>query len=140
MALDRNRGSSLRWGGICLDCGDAEEMARFYVEVFGWEITGRDAPADRAGGEGWVCVSGPTGGPSVSFQAERWYEPPVWPETDGAQAKMMHFEVAVDDLEAAIELVVAAGGRVAPRQPQDRDPNELRVMLDPAGHPFCLSA
>jgi hypothetical protein len=53
---------------------------------------------------------------------------------------MMHFEVGVDDLVAAVELVVRAGGRVAPTQPRDRDPNELRVMLDPAGHPLCLCA
>ncbi len=40
----------------------------------------------------------------MSFQAEEWYQPPTWPEADGAQSKMMHFEVAVDDLDAAIEL------------------------------------
>ena len=27
---------------------------------------------------------------------------------------------------------------VAHRQPENRDGNKLRVMLDPAGHPFCL--
>jgi hypothetical protein len=80
----------------------------------------------------------PPGGPGVSFQAERWYESPVWPESAGQQAKMMHFEVGTDDLEAAIDLVVRSGGQVAPHQPADRDPAELRVMLDPAGHPFCL--
>jgi hypothetical protein len=83
-------------------------------------------------------MSGPPGGPSVSFQAEDWYQPPAWPEHAGAQTKMMHFEVAVDDVEAAVDLVVRAGGRVAPTQPADRDPHELRVMLDPAGHPFCI--
>ena len=102
------------------------------------EITGRDTPDDRLGGEGWICMSGPSGGPSVSFQAERWYEPPVWPEIDGGHTKMMHFEVSVEDLEAAIEIVIKAGGRVAPSQPEDRDARTLRVMLDPAGHPFCL--
>ena len=33
---------------------------------------------------------------------------------------------------------VAAGATVAPHQPPDRDESRLRVMLDPAGHPFCL--
>lgn len=83
-------------------------------------------------------MSGPNGGPSVSFQAEEWYEPPTWPEVDGHRAKMMHFEVAVHDLDAAIALVMRAGGSEAPHQPEDRDPRHLRVMLDPAGHPFCL--
>ena len=51
---------------------------------------------------------------------------------------MMHFEVLVDDLEAAVQLVVGSGGTEAAQQPPDRDPTRLRVMLDPAGHPFCL--
>lgn len=128
----------IRLGGICLDCADAEEMARFYAAVFGWEEIGRDDDASRLGGDGWICVSGPAGGPSVSFQAERWYEPPVWPETAAGPTKMMHFEVQTDDLEAAVELVLGSGGRLAPHQPPDRDRSQLRVMLDPAGHPFCL--
>jgi catechol 2,3-dioxygenase-like lactoylglutathione lyase family enzyme len=141
MATEAMRGSpTFTLGGICLDCADAEAMARFYGEIFGWEVTGRDAPESRLGGAGWICMSGPPGGPSVSFQAEDWYEAPLWPEVGGSQTKMMHFEVGVDDLVAAVELVVRAGGGVAPTQPEDRDPNELRVMLDPAGHPFCLCA
>ncbi|HVE93747.1 MAG TPA: VOC family protein, partial [Acidimicrobiales bacterium] len=87
------RRPALVWAGICLDCRDAEAMARFYGDVFGWEVTARDAPEDRLGGSGWICMSGPPGGPSVSFQAEEWYEPPVWPEAPHAQTKMMHFEV-----------------------------------------------
>jgi catechol 2,3-dioxygenase-like lactoylglutathione lyase family enzyme len=128
----------LRWEGICLDCADAEEMARFYSTVFGWTETLRDDPDNRLGGAGWIAMSGPDGGPSVSFQAETWYEPPTWPETDDAGSKMMHFEVGVDDIDAAVALVVQAGGRVADHQPADRDPRRLRVVLDPAGHPFCL--
>jgi catechol 2,3-dioxygenase-like lactoylglutathione lyase family enzyme len=128
----------ISWRGVCLDCADAEVMARFYAEVFGWKVTGRDSPDARLGGSGWICMSGPDGGPSVSFQAEDWYEPPMWPETVGEPTKMMHFEFAVDDLDAAIDVVRRAGGRVAPTQPADRDRRELCVMLDPAGHPFCL--
>lgn len=51
---------------------------------------------------------------------------------------MMHFEVLVDDLEAAVRLVTEAGGSQAAKQPADRDSTRLRVMLDPAGHPFRL--
>jgi catechol 2,3-dioxygenase-like lactoylglutathione lyase family enzyme len=128
----------LQFGGICLDCRDAEEMARFYSSVFGWEVTARDAPATRLGGAGWIAMTGPDGGPAVSFQAEEWYESPTWPEKQGRQTKMMHFEVGTDDLDAAIDLVTRCGGRVAPHQPADRDQSQLRVMLEPAGHPFCL--
>lgn len=30
-----------------------------------------------------------------SLQAEPWYQAPTWPEEEGAQTKMMHFEVGV---------------------------------------------
>lgn len=114
-------------------------MAHFYADVFGWQTVDRDEPSSRSGGAGWILMRQPDGGPTVSLQAEPWYQPPTWPEEAGAQTKMMHFEVAVDDLEAAVRLVQEAGGRVAAHQPPDRDPGRLRIMLDPAGHPFCLS-
>jgi hypothetical protein len=51
---------------------------------------------------------------------------------------MMHFEVQVDELEAAITRALALGGTEAPWQPPDRNPTRIRVVLDPAGHPLCL--
>lgn len=127
---------AFRWGGVCLDCADAEEMGRFYGELFGWRVTARDEPESRLGGSGWIAMSRPDGAPSVSFQAETWYEPPTWPERPGRPTKMMHLEIGVDDLDAAVARVVAAGGRLAPQQPEGR--TGIRVVLDPAGHPFCL--
>jgi predicted enzyme related to lactoylglutathione lyase len=47
---------------------------------------------------------------------------------------MAHLEIAVDDLDAAVAHAVAAGASVAAFQPQ----NDVRVCLDPDGHPFCL--
>ena len=38
------------------------------------------------------------------------------------------------DLEAAVADAVALGATVATAQPQEH----VRVLLDPAGHPFCL--
>jgi catechol 2,3-dioxygenase-like lactoylglutathione lyase family enzyme len=131
---------SIRLEGVCMDCADAEELAGFYRRLLGWEVAFRDEPATRQGGSGWISLRNPSGGIGLSFQAEEWYEPPVWPEEPGAQTKMIHFEITVDDLEAAVAQVVAAGGKVAPHQPADRAKDELRVMLDPAGHPLCLCA
>ena len=121
----------LRWTGVCLDCADADELAQFYSTLLGWEIAARD-------GAYWITLRDPTGGVGLNIQAEAWYQPPVWPEQPGAQTKMLHFEIQVEDMDAAIAHVVAAGARIAPHQPADRAPDELRVMLDPAGHPFCL--
>lgn len=120
----------IRWTGVCLDCADADELARFYGALFGWEIAVRDGD--------WIAMRDPAGGVGLNIQAESWYEPPVWPEQPGAQTKMLHFEIQVEDMEAAVAYAVAAGARIAPHQPPDRSQDELRVMLDPAGHPFCL--
>lgn len=46
----------------------------------------------------------------------------------------MHLDVAVDDLEQAVAHAQECGAELATYQPQD----DVRVMLDPAGHPFCL--
>jgi catechol 2,3-dioxygenase-like lactoylglutathione lyase family enzyme len=123
--------ATARWIGVCIDCADAETLARFYGALLGWEVTARD-------GEGWMQLRDPAGGVGLNIQAADWYEPPVWPEEPGAQTKMLHLEVLVDDLDAAIEVAVSAGGTVAPHQPEDRAPDRIRVMLDPAGHPLCL--
>jgi predicted enzyme related to lactoylglutathione lyase len=106
-------------------------LAQFYSQLLGWKVTARD-------GAGWIRIDDPAGGVGLNFQAEAWYQPPVWPEQSGTKDKMLHFEIEVDDLDDAIAHVVAAGGRIADHQPEDRAQDQLRVMLDPAGHPFCL--
>jgi hypothetical protein len=47
---------------------------------------------------------------------------------------MLHLDFEVSDLEAAAQHAVELGADEAPYQPQDN----VRVLLDPAGHPFCL--
>jgi hypothetical protein len=47
---------------------------------------------------------------------------------------MMHFDFQVGDLDSAVAEAVALGATVAQDQPQEN----VRVLLDPAGHPFCL--
>jgi Glyoxalase-like domain len=46
----------------------------------------------------------------------------------------MHLDIEVDDLDAAIAHATELGATVATHQPQEH----VRVLLDPAGHPFCL--
>lgn len=125
------RDVTIRWTTVTLDCADAEALGSFYSDLFGWEINARD-------GAGWVQARDPDGGVGLNFQSDDAYERPAWPEEPGRQAKMMHFEILVDDLEAAVERVLRAGGAQAPHQPRDRNQARIRVMLDPAGHPFCL--
>lgn len=122
---------SVSWVRVTLDCADADALAAFYCGLLGWKVSARD-------GAGWIQVQDPSGGVGLNFQADERYEQPVWPEEPRKQAKMMHFEVLVDDIEAGVAAAVSAGGREAPNQPADRDSSRLRVMLDPAGHPLCL--
>ena len=47
---------------------------------------------------------------------------------------MMHIDIAVDDLAVAVADAVSLVATLAEFQPQE----DVRVLLDPAGHPFCL--
>jgi hypothetical protein len=62
------------------------------------------------------------------------YVAPTWPSNDVPQ--QIHLDLAVDDLDAAVAGAEQLGARAAPLQPS---PDEWRVLLDPAGHPFCLT-
>ena len=116
---------------MTVDCEDADALADFYCQLLGWEVTARD-------GRGWVQARDPSGGVGLNFQSDTSYRRPTWPDVPPDPAKMLHFEILVDDLEAAVAHAISAGGAVAPHQPPDRDQHRICVMLDPAGHPFCL--
>ena len=120
----------IRWVGVAIDCLEAPPVARFYERLLGFEV--RDL------GPRWAQLWDPQGGVHLNIQGDPEYRPPTWPEQPGKQAKMLHFEVAVDDLEASVALAIDAGGSEAPWQPPDRDRERIRIMLDPAGHPLCL--
>ena len=117
---------SFHVGAVNMDCADAAVMADFYSQLLGWDVAWRD--------HDFVVLREPNGGTTLSFQQEAWYAPPVWPERPGEQTKMMHLDVKVDDLDAAVAHAISVGGRLAEHQPRP----DLRIMLDPAGHPFCL--
>jgi catechol 2,3-dioxygenase-like lactoylglutathione lyase family enzyme len=111
---------------VNVDCADAQAMAAFYGRLLGWDVTWQDA--------GYVLMLNPEGGVGLSFQELEDYRAPTWPEQPDAQDKMIHLDVRVEDLAGAVEYAIAAGGRLAPYQGRE----DLRVILDPAGHPLCL--
>jgi predicted enzyme related to lactoylglutathione lyase len=116
--------------GTNIDAPDANELADFYRRLLGW-TTRTEEP-------GWVVIqpsaSDQAHGGTLSFQTESRYVRPVWPAGPGDQQMMMHLEIKVDDLEASVAHAVAQGATLAGYQPQE----DVRVCLDPAGHPFCL--
>ncbi len=127
---------------VNLDCLDAQAMARFYGGLLGWEPTAVEPD--------WVLMRSPEGGTGLSFQQTAAYEPPSWPEEPGRQQKMIHLDLKVTPrggnrdgvysdedqaaLREAVSLALSLGGTLA--EPQER--TDLRVILDPAGHPLCL--
>ncbi|MEU9570272.1 VOC family protein [Streptomyces massasporeus] len=119
----------MRLTAAVLDSPDARELARFYLRLLpGWGVwRGEDGPD-------WVHIRPADGGTGLSFQTEPAYVPPVWPSGPGRQQMMIHLDLEVDDLERETARAVAEGARLARFQPQD----DVRVLLDPAGHPFCL--
>lgn len=111
---------------VVLDAPDARALAGFYRRLLGWAVEEDEL--------GWVRLRAPNGGPGLSFQTERAYTRPEWPARPGGQQMQVHLDIAVEDLAAAGEHAIAAGAVLAGYQPQD----DVRVYLDPVGHPFCL--
>jgi catechol 2,3-dioxygenase-like lactoylglutathione lyase family enzyme len=107
-----------------LDCADPARLGRFYSDLVGGTIAFASPE--------WVQVNDGTGRPILGCQRVDGYTPPTWPI--GERPAYAHLDFYVDDLDAAEPEVVALGAVLALVQPT---PDELRVYLDPAGHPFC---
>jgi predicted enzyme related to lactoylglutathione lyase len=121
-----DRWSRHDWWGVVLDAPDGPALAHFYADLLGWDIAKEDA-------EG-AAMAPADGVAYLSFQTAPGYVRPVWPAVEGAQQMMLHLDFEVSDLEAAVAHAVELGAELPDFQPQDN----VRVMLDPAGHPFCL--
>ncbi len=112
---------------VNLDSPDPLALATFYGELLGWEIGAAEPD--------WVVLRNPAAaGVSLSFQLEDAYVRPVWPAGPGDQQMQVHLEVQVDELAPAVDRATALGATLASYQPQ----GDVRVCLDPDGHPFCL--
>jgi hypothetical protein len=116
----------LSLSGVVLGSADPGGLAAFYERLLGYQRT-TDEP-------GWVMLEPPGGGVGLSFQREEFHSPATWPAGPTDQQMQVHLDVEVDDLDVAGELAREAGATLADHQPQD----DVRVWIDPAGHPFCL--
>ena len=109
---------------VTLDSSDASRDAAFWSAVLGWTIA--------YDGDGMAMLSGPTS--ALGFGTIPGYRPPPWPNPEGS--KQFHFDLAVGDLAAAEHRCVELGATVPDDQPGE---GRWRVLLDPSGHPFCLT-
>jgi hypothetical protein len=112
--------------GVVLDTPQPQELAAFYHRLTGWPITADDPT--------WCKLVPEGGGTGISIQLEPEHVRPSWPSDTAHQQMQLHLDLRVDDLDAAAAHAAAAGARLADFQPQD----DVRVFLDPVGHPFCV--
>lgn len=123
---------------VTIGAPDPKLLASFYERLLGWSVSQEEDPKPGDPPQaGWAQLASPEGEPGLlrlNFEYEREYVPPVWPSEPGEQQIMEHLDIAVEQLEEAVEWAMDAGARLADYQPQE----DVRVMLDPTGHPFCL--
>jgi Glyoxalase-like domain len=110
-----------RFAGVSLDCADPAALADFYLELLGGQLLWRSAGSAGLRVPGVVLV----------MQRVAEYRPPAWPGSS-----VVHLDLtAGDGVAAAAARAVEAGAVLAEYQPDPR----WRVLLDPAGHPFCIT-
>lgn len=109
---------------VAINCPNAGELAAFYADITGGQVTFVD--------DAWATVNGHGG--RIDFQTVSSYTPPTWP--DPTSPIQMHLDFYVDDLTATEARVLAAGATKYEFQP---NPDHCVVFADPVGHPFCLS-
>ncbi|MEI9907996.1 MAG: VOC family protein [Actinomycetota bacterium] len=122
----RDRWSRSDWWGVVLDAPDVAVLAKFYSELKGWSIYKID--------EDGAALDAGEGVAYLSIQKNLDYIAPVWPGVPGLQQMMLHLDFEVTDLKEEVARAISLGATLAEFQPQEN----VRVLLDPAGHPFCL--
>lgn len=123
-----DRSARRDYWGIVLDAPDATALARFYHELLGWRLINE--------GTDFVTLDPGEGVAYLAVQTSAGYQAPSWPNQPGQQQMQLHLDLECTDLEQAVAAAVELGASLAAYQPQ----SDVRVMLDPAGHPFCLYA
>jgi hypothetical protein len=111
---------------ISIDCADPLVLADFYSHLLGMHTV--FATPDNS------VIALSDGTSFVTMMRIDNHVSPSWPEP--GQAKQMHLDIAVTDLPAAVAGALALGAREADHQ---QAPDAWRVLIDPAGHPFCLT-
>ncbi|MGO1290172.1 VOC family protein [Brevibacterium linens] len=107
---------------VTLDAPNAAILGEFYSSVLDWPIAYSD--------ENYAMLTGPSHALGIGTIPD--YQRPSWPD-DGH--KQFHLDLAADDIQAAADRCVELGATRAEPQPGET----WVVLLDPAGHPFCIS-
>ncbi|KAF5061225.1 VOC family protein [Proteiniclasticum sp. QWL-01] len=117
---------SIKWTSIVLDAKDPQALMDFYSKLLGWDIVGVY--------EDYVFLANPDQGPVIGAQRVPTYQRPVWPPQEGMPDQGAHLDLKVSDLNQAVKKAESLGAVRA----QEQFIDNLVVMIDPEGHPFCL--
>lgn len=110
---------------VTLDCAEPVELGDFWAAM----LDGKVAHTS----ENFVAVELPDGTWIGAYRIDD-YARPTWP--DAGSPKQFHLDLSVEDLDAAEAAAIELGAVKAEHQPE---PARWRVLLDPAGHPFCVT-
>lgn len=117
--------ASVEIAAINLDCDDPGALAAFWARLLGGELV-MESPDFCAVQAGPLVIG------AVRVDDHRR---PTWPSVEVPQ--QIHLDLRVDGLESAVEEALRLGASDGPKQ---FTPERSRVLLDPAGHTFCLRA
>jgi len=117
--------STVELAAVTIDCQDPVPMIAFYQAMADGQIT-------RYFKDGGANIT--IGTTSVNIRHVEDFKAPTWPSPDVPM--QIHFEFYIDDLQQAEARLQRIGATTAGHQPHNQ-PGML-VMLDPAGHPFCI--
>jgi catechol 2,3-dioxygenase-like lactoylglutathione lyase family enzyme len=120
--------TDLELRSVVLDAPDVRALGEFYQRLLGWKVTSDDDDPT------WLRLAPEGGGTGLAIQYEPQYVPPVWPSESDQQQMQLHLDFKIEDLAAAAAHAERCGATLAKWQPDD----DVRVFLDPVGHPFCL--
>ncbi|MFE4332954.1 VOC family protein [Streptomyces sp. NPDC056831] len=110
---------------VNLDCPDPLALASFYQQATGL------APHPKSDAD-FVGLNGDDG-LFIGFQRVDDYQAPSWP--DQTVPQQLHVCFKVEDLDEAEAQLLELGAKKPEQQPNK---DKWRVLMDPAGHPFCL--
>ncbi|WP_194813348.1 VOC family protein [Nocardia sp. XZ_19_385] len=113
-----------KFGAISLDSRDPQHLGKFYRELLDFEI--------RYETDELVVLQG--AGVMLAIERVADHRPPDWPSNE--VPKQMHLDLFVTDLDVAERAAIDCGAVKPDFQPA---PDRWRVLIDPSGHPFCLT-
>jgi hypothetical protein len=125
MQLKEPKMPSARLFAVTIDCPDPTHLAQFYKELLGGELLSSN--------NDFVVLTSDRG-VRLDFQRVTNHQPDPWP--DPTAPRRLHLDIAVDDLDQTEKYLLSLGATLAEHQPGSQ---RFRVLLDPAGHPFCLA-